>query len=177
MKINYNKIDLITLGVDEEEKNALARLFCCKMGDLPIKYLGVSLHFNRLKREEIQPVVDKLMKRIAGWKGKLLSTAGKLTLLKSCLASIPIYLLSVIKFPKWSIESINFHMANFLWNDQEGNHKFHLSNFQSLAQRKDFGGWGIPDLGCLSMSLLAAWINTYHLCDGRSLHGPLNYWT
>jgi hypothetical protein len=53
-------------------------------------------------------------------------------------------------------------MANFLWNDQEGNHKYHLANFQSLAQRKDFGGWGIPDHSCLNMCLLSSWINRYH---------------
>ena len=100
MKINYNKSDLLTLGLEEEENLALARLFCCKIGNFPIKYLGVPLHFTNLRREDIQPVVDKLIKRITGWKGKLLSSAGKLVLLKSCLASIPIYFLSVIKFPK-----------------------------------------------------------------------------
>ena len=103
MKINYHKSDLLTLGLDEDENNSLARLFCCNIGSFPIKYLGVPLHFSKLRREDIQPVVDKLINRIAGWRGKLLSTAGKLTLLKSCLASIPIYLLSVIKFPKWAI--------------------------------------------------------------------------
>jgi hypothetical protein len=102
---------------------------------------------------------------MAGWKGKLLSSAGKLTLLKSCLSSIPIYLLSVIKFPKWAIENINSHMANFLWHDQEGKHKYHLANFQSLAQRKEYGGWGITDLDRLNMCLLASWINRYQLSE------------
>ena len=136
MKINYNKNDLLTLGLAEEENLALARIFCCNIGNFPIKYLGVPLHFTNTRREDIQPVVDKLIKRITGWKGKLLSSAGKLVLLKSCLASTPIYLLSVIKLPKWAIENINSQMANFLWNDQEGNHKYHLSNFKSLAQKK-----------------------------------------
>jgi hypothetical protein len=31
-----------------------------------------------------------------------------LTLLKACLASVPIYLMYVIKFPKWDIKAINF---------------------------------------------------------------------
>ena len=69
------------------------------------KYLGVPLHYAKLRREDIQPVVDKILKQVAGWKGRLLSYGGKLTLLKACLASIPVYLMSVIKFPKWAIES------------------------------------------------------------------------
>ena len=165
MKVNYNKSDLLTLGTSEEEANTFAKLFCCNFGHFPIKYLGVPLHYTKLNREDIQPVVDKMIKRIAGWRGKLLSSAGKLTLLKSCLASIPIYLLSVIKFPKWAIETINSQMANFLWNDAENKSKYHLSNWHSLAKKKEFGGWGIPDLRDLNLCLLASWINRYHLSD------------
>jgi len=106
-----------------------------------------------------------MIKRVAGWKGKLLSSAGKLTLLKSCLSSIPIYLLSVIKFPKWAVESINSQMANFLWHDPDGKHKYHLSNWQSLSLKKEHGGWGIPDIGNMNLCLLASWINRYHLND------------
>lgn len=41
---------------------------------------------------------------IAGWRGKLLSYAVKITLFKACLASILIYLLSFFKFPKWVVD-------------------------------------------------------------------------
>jgi hypothetical protein len=58
-----------------------------------------------------------MINRIPGWKGWLLSYSARLTLLKACLASISIYLMSVIKFPKWAIEIINSHMANFFWDD------------------------------------------------------------
>jgi len=40
MRINYNKSDLITMNVTDEDKTALARTFCCNIGDFPIKYLG-----------------------------------------------------------------------------------------------------------------------------------------
>jgi hypothetical protein len=76
-----------------------AKIFCCKLGGFHFKYLGVPLHNEKLKREDIHPVVNKAINRISGWKGRLLSYSARLTLLKGCLASIPIYLMSVIKFP------------------------------------------------------------------------------
>ena len=50
MKINYHKSDLLTLNMPEEEKNNLARLFCCNISSFPIKYLGVPLHYSKLRR-------------------------------------------------------------------------------------------------------------------------------
>jgi len=90
--------------------------------------LGVPLHHSNLQREHIQPVVDKVIKRIAGWKGRLLSYGGRLTLLNSCLASIPIYLMSIIKFPKWDIKLINSQTSHFFWDNTEEKHKYHLAN-------------------------------------------------
>jgi hypothetical protein len=39
------------------------------------------------------------------------------------LASIPNYLMSVIKFPKCAISLINSQMAHCLWDDYEEHHK------------------------------------------------------
>lgn len=114
MKINFDKSDLLTMGMDEERSNAFAKIFCCKRSEFPLKYLGVPLHYSKLRRVDLQPMVDKLIKRIAGWRGRLLSYARRLTLLRACLASIPIYLLSIIKFPKWAIDMINSHKGHFL---------------------------------------------------------------
>jgi hypothetical protein len=91
--------------------------------------LRVHLHYEKLKREDIQPIVDKIINIISGSKSKLLSYGARLIFLKACLASIPIYLLHAIKFPKWAIEAINSQMAKVFWNDQENNHKYHLANF------------------------------------------------
>jgi hypothetical protein len=85
----------------------------------------------------------------------------RLALLKACLVRIPIYLLSMIKFPKWAIEAINSHMANFFLDDSDKKHKYHLSNWGSLTQRKEEGGLGIPDLRDLNLWLLASWVNRY----------------
>jgi hypothetical protein len=154
--INYHKSDLTPIILDEEEIQECAKIFCSKVGNFPCVYLGVPLHYEKLRREDIQPVVDKIMKRISGWKSRLLSYGARLVLLKACLASIPIYLMSIIMFPKWAIKAINTQMANFFWNDQEDCHKHHLSNFQSLCQKKDRGGLGVLDLRNINLCLLAS---------------------
>jgi hypothetical protein len=123
----------------------------------------VPLHYTNLRKEHLQPIIDKIIKRIAGWKGRLLSYAGRLTLLKACLVSVPIYLLSVIKFPKWAIAMINSQMAHFLWNNTEDSHRYHLANWQRVAQKKEVGGFDIPDMRNLNLSLLSSWIFRYGL--------------
>jgi hypothetical protein len=117
MKINYHNSDLMTLNVDPANVNLFAQIFSCSAGNFPFKYLSVPLHYGKLAKEDIQPIVDKTFKKFGGWRGKLLNYEGKLILLKACIASIPMYLLLVIKVPKWAIRIINTHMDHFLWND------------------------------------------------------------
>jgi hypothetical protein len=167
MKINYTKSDLIYVNLSEEEIQIYFRTLCCKLGDFSIKYLGVPLHHEKLKREDIQPVVDKTITRIPGCQGRLLSYAARLTLLKVCLANIPINLLYIMKFPKWAIVAINSQMSNFFWDDSERKHRYHLSNWPSLAQRKEAGGVGVPDLRDLNLCLLASWIHRYRVSNPR----------
>ena len=151
MRINYHKSELIPINLEPLDIHRISHIFCCPVGDFPIKYLGVPLHFDKLIREDIQPLVDKIIKKIASWKGKLLSHAAILTLIRTCLASIPLYLLSFIKFPKWAIKPLNSHLAYCLWNDSEGNHKYHLANWDSISMPNDFGGLGVPNIRDLNL--------------------------
>lgn len=141
MRINFHKSELIPLNLDQPETHRVAHIFGCPIGSFPIKYLGIRLHYEKLRREDIQPLIDKILKRIAGWRGKLLSHAAIIVLIKTCLASIPIYLLSFIKFPKWAIKAISSSKANCLWDDNDGNHKWHLANWESITIHKELGGY------------------------------------
>lgn len=100
MRINYDKCDSLTIDIKGEEANSFSRFFYCKRGTFPFRYLGAPLHFSKLRREDIQPIIDKIVKRITDYRRRLLLYGGKLALHKSCLPSIPIYLMSVIKFPR-----------------------------------------------------------------------------
>jgi hypothetical protein len=101
MRVNYHKSELVSVNIEKvDEVQQYADIFGCPVGNLSIKYLRIPLHFNKLRRENLQPLIDKMIKRIAGWRGKLLTQAGRLVVIKTCLSSIPMYLLSFFQVSK-----------------------------------------------------------------------------
>src|SRR4051812_30135311 len=112
MKINFHKSDLHTIHV-EELANCFAQIFRCQIGYFPFRYLCVPLHFKKLRREDNQPIIDRSIKNIFCWPGRNLYYRGKLNLLTTCIASIFTYLMSMIKFPKRTIEAMTSQMTHF----------------------------------------------------------------
>jgi hypothetical protein len=161
MRINFHKIECIGLNMDEDRAHEVAHVLGCPLGKLPFKYLGVPLHFKKLKREDLQPILDNLVKKIAGWRGRLHTYSSRLVLIKTCLASILVYLLSFLKFPKWSIKLIESQMENCLWNDDNESHRYHLASWQHVTMEKEFGGLGVPSLRELNLCLLGSWVRRY----------------
>jgi hypothetical protein len=84
--------------------------------------------------------------------GKLLNHARKLILIRTCLVSILVYLLSFLKFPRWATDLINSHMAKCFWDDYEGHRKLHLANWHLICMKKDYDGLGVPELKDLNLS-------------------------
>ena len=72
MRINYDKSEMVPMNLEDQEVENLKEVFGCPVGTFPIKYLGIPLHYQKLRREDLQPLIDKIIKRAAGWKGKLL---------------------------------------------------------------------------------------------------------
>jgi hypothetical protein len=97
LKINLNKTEIFPIRC---EQNIIAEAladFPRKVAQFPGNYLGLSLHTRKLRRVDFQPLLDKIGGHIPGWKGKLLSMAGRETLVKSVLTSQPIYHLTVFQ--------------------------------------------------------------------------------
>ncbi|XP_027108907.1 uncharacterized protein [Coffea arabica] len=57
--------------------------------------------------------LEKVIRRISGWKEKLLSMAGKKMLLKSVVMALPAYVMSCCKLPKELCRGIGKEMAKF----------------------------------------------------------------
>jgi hypothetical protein len=166
-RINFNKSEFIPMNLDTDEIHEIAHILNCSTGQFPFKYLGVPIHFDKLKREDLQPMVDKLVKRVAGWRRRLLAYSTRLVLIKTCLASILVYLLSFIKFPKCAIKLIESQMAHCLWNNTSKCHRYHLASWLHVSMKKEFEGLGVSNLRELNLCLLGSWIKRYSVIDGK----------
>lgn len=70
------------------------------------KYLGMPILQKRMNKETFGEILERVSARLAGWKSKsLLSLAGRITLTKSVLASIPVHSMSAILLPAATWES------------------------------------------------------------------------
>ena len=64
--------------------------------------------------------MEKIQNRLASWKAKILSRAGRLTLIKSVLNSLPIYYMSLFKMPKDIALKIVKLQRRFFWGGSTG---------------------------------------------------------
>jgi hypothetical protein len=92
IRVNYYKSDLVPINVLEAgELQMYSDIFVCPVETFSIKYLRIPLHYQKLRREDLQPLINKIIKRIAGWRSKLLTQARRVVLIKTCLASIHVH--------------------------------------------------------------------------------------
>jgi hypothetical protein len=69
-------------------------LFGSQEGIFPLKYLGIPNHYRKLRNADWKRVEERFEKRLSSWKGKHLSTGGRLTLINSVLSILPMYMMS-----------------------------------------------------------------------------------
>ena len=60
-------------------------------------------------------MVNKVKSRIGRWKGRYISMAGRICLIKSVLSFIPLFYLSLFKIPSKVLMKIVSLQRNFLW--------------------------------------------------------------
>jgi hypothetical protein len=79
------------------------------------RYLGLPALIGSFRVSSFNSIKGRIWTKLNGWKGKLLTHAGKEILLKTIIQAIPTYTMSVFRLPKTLIKEINSLMCKFWW--------------------------------------------------------------
>ncbi|GAA0183408.1 hypothetical protein LIER_30823 [Lithospermum erythrorhizon] len=77
------------------------------------KYLGLPSQIERSKREVFSYITQRVEERTKGWKGRLLSQAGKEVLIKAVTTVIPNYVINYFLLQQGIIDNLNSVMTKF----------------------------------------------------------------
>ena len=99
LRINLAKSEIIPIG-EVEEVEEMAMELGCRVGSLPSSYLGLPLGAHHKALSMWDRVEERMRRRLALWKRQYISKGGRIALIKSMLASMPLYQLSFFRMPK-----------------------------------------------------------------------------
>ena len=159
LNLNYSKSNFISWNSGSHDwAKETATLMGCRHATCPFTYLGFSLGDHMNKGSAWIPVIEKIQGRLATWKAKVLSRAGRLTLIKSVLNTLPVYYMSMFKMPKSVASKIVAIQRRFFWGGIIGDRKGCPRVKWSIIQLpKEMGGLGIGNIMHKNLILLFKW--------------------
>jgi hypothetical protein len=142
LKVNLGKSEMVAVG-DVGNIGTLAAFLGCRVAGLPMKYLGLPLGAAYKAASIWNEVIEKMERRLAGWKKLYLSKGGRVTLIKSTLSNLPTYYLSLFPVPVSVANRIEKIQRDFLWGGMGDEPKMHLVNWDQVCRPLRAGGLGI----------------------------------
>nr|XP_023889789.1 uncharacterized protein LOC112001857 [Quercus suber] len=120
----------------------LVEILGCRQSSLPLKYLGPLLGASHKEETIWNPVLERMERRLAGWKRLFLFKGGKITLIKSTLSSLPTYFLSLLRILVKVANRMEKIHRDFLWSGIDAP-KVPLVEWAKVCMPVQNGGLGI----------------------------------
>ena len=118
-KINTDKSSIFfNPSTSQELKDEIINILGSMHDSNHTKYLGLPFIIGRSKKLVFAEIKEKVGKKLASWKGKLLSTGGKKVLIKVVAQAIPTYTMSCFQLPKSLYEDLEKLMRSFWWGQK-----------------------------------------------------------
>ena len=146
LKISIEKSTVYMAGVDDEEKRRILVNFPFAEGTLPVRYLGLPLMTQAMRRPDYLPLIERVRSRLGTWTCRHLSYAGRLQLIKSVLVSMINFWASVFRLPSKCVKELKQICASFLWSGPVLKSSGAKVSWNEICKLKSEGGLGLRSL-------------------------------
>ena len=154
LKVNLDKSNIYGINLEQNHLFRLVEMLDCKASGWPILYLGLHLGRNPKACGFWDPVIERISRRLDGWKKAYLSFGGRITLIQSCLTHMPCYFLSLFKIPASVAAKIERLQRDFLWSGVGEGKRDHLVSWDVVCNPKAKRGLGFGKISIRNLALL-----------------------
>ena len=115
-KVNQRKSSLhFSCNTPRDVTRKIKEIFSISNSPIMVKCLGATISCEDSLASDTQIIMSKMESKFSGWKGNLLSPAGRKVLIQSVSSTIPNYWMSFHKVRKKHIHQMHKSQARFLW--------------------------------------------------------------
>ncbi|XP_057779759.1 uncharacterized protein LOC130998351 [Salvia miltiorrhiza] len=111
-------------------------------GVAPFTYLGVPIFDGRVRASYFRPIHDRILAKFSRWRGRLLSMAGRLCLVKSVIQSSITHSMMVYKWPRSLLKDLDEKCRNFIWTGDVRKTPSCSVSWSRVCAIKEEGGLG-----------------------------------
>ncbi|GKB64615.1 reverse transcriptase [Tanacetum coccineum] len=146
--INFSKSAAIfSPNTSQELQLDLCRCLKVTIMDTKGTYLGLPTIHGRNKNELLSYILDRVLKKMQGWKQKFLSHAGRTILIKLVIQSIPSYAMQCYILPAGFLNKLMSHVKHFFWGGDAHEKHIHWIKWERLSRpKKEDGAWNMSKL-------------------------------
>lgn len=154
-EINYGKSSVhFSRNVDSGAKNNILRILKMTPCTHGSKYLGLPFCKHSSRTAAFTEIIDKVRAKLAGWKAKALSFAGRSTLIQSVAQTLPSYTMQTYILPVGICKKIDGLLRDFWWGkDMQKKNHLYLKSWKKICVPKEAGGLGFRTMVDMNLAL------------------------
>ena len=150
---NWNKSEIFFFNTPHILRVRICRILQMRAGQLPNKYLGIPLFEGRNKSEFWDSLIEKCQRKMEGWKGRWLSSAGRILMLQTVILAMPVFSMMCMGIPKKVIWIVEQKKRKLFWNGSNDEDKIPLLAWEKICKPKEDGGAGIRNWEVMNKAL------------------------
>jgi len=152
--VNNSKSRFFTGSMSVTRINMIANLLGFSVGTVPFLYLGCPIFQGKPKVIHFKSITDKIRKKLATWKGTILSIMGRVQLVKSIIHGMLVYSFHVYFWPRRLLRLLDSWLKKFIWSGDVLSKKVCTVSWSVMCRHWSEGGLDIKLTRLLNEALI-----------------------